>query len=325
MIVPEYWSEFSETRKVDGRRKTLRRFGWSDESEERAKENAEHRVSEAFALLADGVKVSARDRKVAYNGSDGVPIREEIIARHEDTIITRNGYGALCLNTPDILFADVDIDLRPSLTFWLEIFAVLFGLAIAISFGFGLPIQLFYVAIICVVLASLMSKPVHGVIQKLSTSPEEKISSKIETFIAKHSSWHVRLYETPAGFRILVMNKVFTAQDDIVDEFFTAVSADPIYVRMCKHQHCFRARISPKPWRIGIGENLKPNPGIWPIKAERMADRIRWVKHYNERAKEYASCRFLKNIGSGKIDPKAEEVRRIHDDYCNAISEFPIA
>jgi len=38
-----------------------------------------------------------------------VPIREEIVSRHGDTIITRNSYGARCLNTPNALFADITV------------------------------------------------------------------------------------------------------------------------------------------------------------------------------------------------------------------------
>ena len=49
-----------------------------------------------------------REARVAYNGSNGVPIREEVFAKHDDIIITRNLYGSLCLNTPNVLFADID-------------------------------------------------------------------------------------------------------------------------------------------------------------------------------------------------------------------------
>jgi hypothetical protein len=49
-----------------------------------------------------------REPKVPYNGAVGVPIREEILARYGAAVITRNSHGARCLNTPDILFADVD-------------------------------------------------------------------------------------------------------------------------------------------------------------------------------------------------------------------------
>ena len=38
----------------------------------------------------------------------------EIVSRHGETVITRNSYGALCLNTPNALFADVDYALTAS-------------------------------------------------------------------------------------------------------------------------------------------------------------------------------------------------------------------
>jgi hypothetical protein len=48
-------------------------------------------------------------REVRSNyGVEGVPIREQIVQRDGDVIITRNSYGALCLNSPDVLFADID-------------------------------------------------------------------------------------------------------------------------------------------------------------------------------------------------------------------------
>ncbi|MEQ1893799.1 MAG: hypothetical protein ABL998_14750, partial [Planctomycetota bacterium] len=34
--------------------------------------------------------------------AEGVPIREEIVSEHDAAVITRNGYGARCLNTPNV-------------------------------------------------------------------------------------------------------------------------------------------------------------------------------------------------------------------------------
>jgi len=109
MIVPEYWAEAEERVRVDGRQRTLKRFGWSDVSEQDARENARERVREAAARARAGESVRTADQKVAYNGADGLPIREQIIERHGDSVITRNSYGALCLNTPNVLFADIDV------------------------------------------------------------------------------------------------------------------------------------------------------------------------------------------------------------------------
>jgi hypothetical protein len=109
MIVPAYWAEGRVHEKRDGKQVTIRRFGWSDESQAAAQAHADDRAREAFAAFKASGTTARFEYKRAYNGADGVPIREEILERHGDTIITRNGYGARCLNTPNVLFADVDV------------------------------------------------------------------------------------------------------------------------------------------------------------------------------------------------------------------------
>ena len=84
---------------------------------------------------------------------------------------------------------------------------------------------------------------------------------------------------------------------------------------MCKNQNCFRARISPKPWRIGL-EALRS--GVWPVKEQSMHARNVWVDEYQTRAEEYASCKFVEQLGSPLTHPTAKHVQSIHDPYCNA-------
>ena len=112
MLVPEFWAEGRAHKPREGRngrQVTVRRWGWSDDSQEAAQQHADQRAQDALGrVLAGDGRVKRREPKVPYNGAEGVPIREEIVARHGDTIITRNSYGALCLNTPNVLFADVD-------------------------------------------------------------------------------------------------------------------------------------------------------------------------------------------------------------------------
>src|SRR5688572_18341267 len=61
-------------------------------------------------------------------------------------------------------------------------------------------------------------------------------------------------------------------------------SVDPVYRRMCRNQRCFRARVSPKPWRIGLTEHLRPRPGVWPVKPERLPQRNEWIRRYESQA-----------------------------------------
>jgi hypothetical protein len=49
------------------------------------------------------------------------------------------------------------------------------------------------------------------------------------------------------------------------------------------------------------------------------------VDQYTERAKGYASCRFVASLGTGMTDPKAEKVRDLHDRYCMSDREIPLA
>ncbi|NDF01697.1 MAG: hypothetical protein EB034_26050, partial [Verrucomicrobia bacterium] len=100
MNIPRFWAEARAQHRERGKQVTVRRFGWSATSESEAQANAQARADEALERLLAGEKLDRREPKVAYNGAEGVPIREEIIAEHGTDVITRNSYGALCLNTP---------------------------------------------------------------------------------------------------------------------------------------------------------------------------------------------------------------------------------
>lgn len=110
MIVPQFWAEARLQHRAQKKQVTVRRFGWSDLSQEAAQAHADVRVREAFDRILSGEKLPRREHKESYNGAEGLPIREQIVARHGETVITRNSYGALCLNTPNVLFADIDFD-----------------------------------------------------------------------------------------------------------------------------------------------------------------------------------------------------------------------
>jgi hypothetical protein len=120
MIVPKYWAEGRIQQNRGGRKVTVCRFGWSDISQADAQAKADSRAKEASSRLVAGEKILRREPKIPYNGAEGVPIREEIVSRSGDAIITRNSYGARCLNTPNVLFADIDFALEPSFRFQLN-------------------------------------------------------------------------------------------------------------------------------------------------------------------------------------------------------------
>ena len=99
MIVPQYWAEARVQHKTHAGRSP------SDASAGRTKARPRPNHTPTVAqpkprrVLA-GEKLFRVDLKRAYNGAQGLPIREEILSRHGETIIMRNSYGARCLNTP---------------------------------------------------------------------------------------------------------------------------------------------------------------------------------------------------------------------------------
>lgn len=324
MIVPEYWSEAKERIVINGKQRTLKRFGWSDVSEQDASENAKERVADAATRARAGEKVRSMDHKTAYNGAEGLPIREEIVSRHGDSVITRNSYGALCLNTPDTVFADVDVDeARAGWLYWLYLVPIA-ALGVNYSREFGTWWVLAVALLVGLFLAQVLAGLTARVIGTMRSDPFETARARIEKFATDNPNWLLRLYRTPKGYRVLVMHRTFDATEETAFEFLQKLDSDPLYVRMCRNQKCFRARVSPKPWRVGM-EHIRPRPGVWPIKPERMPARHEWVRQYDQKSNGFASCRFEATLGSGHADRKCEAVRSVHDKHCKADQELALA
>ncbi len=325
MLIPTFWAEAKARHRGQGRQVTVRRFGWSLDSEQDAARSAQQRADEALARILAGETLVRREPKVPYNGAEGVPIREQVLERHGDTVITRNAYGARCLNTPDVFFADIDFEEEPGPALLVPVVGVLvLGAAWAGKAygGWGLAAVAMLVAL---VLGWTVSKALLALRVRASGGPEQAARRRVEAFVAAHPGWRLRLYRTPAGLRTLAMHRRFDPGDPEVAEFFSAVKADKLYVRMCQRQRCFRARISPKPWRAGVETHIKPRPGVWPVNPERLAEREQWIALYEVLTGGYASCRYLADLGDGPVDAGVDAVRELHDAACRADKGLPLA
>jgi len=293
LIVPAFWAEAAARHRANGQQVTIRRFGWSDTSAEEAQAMANERADAALASHLAGSEVIRREPKRAYNGADGVPIREEILSRHGNAIITRNSYGAHCLNTPEVFFADID-------------FA---DLGDGGGVGGGL-------------------RGLFGLLTgrgRESGTPEERARGRIDRFLASHPRWRFRLYRTPAGMRVAATHATLDPRSREVAECFQALGADAVYVRMCQKQNCFRARLTAKPFRIGIGDHIRPRYPVWPVPPETLPGRLAWIGNYEQRAAGYAACRFLGEAGTALISGTAMELIELHDTLSSARRHLPLA
>lgn len=313
MIVPDHWAEARKQYRSADRQITVRRFGWSMLSADDALAMAERRAEESLARMVAGEPLRRREPKVPYNGADGVPIREEVLGRHGDEVITRNAYGARCLNSPHALFADVDFESAAGLSPLTGTMALLVSVSGLVGvwqeswrLGLGLLIASLF-------LSPLLARTIRRLSVAARGGAEAVTRQRLANFLSAHADWNVRVYRTPRGLRLLATHRPFEPREAEVEAFFRSVAVDPVYARMCLHQNCFRARLTAKPWRIGVTSHLRPRPGVWPVAPERLAMRNSWVAAYESRARQFASCRFVESMGSGVVHPRIRPVIELHD------------
>ncbi|MCQ4167410.1 hypothetical protein [Tahibacter harae] len=321
MIVPQYWAESRVQEHRGGRQFTVRRFGWSDLSQEDAQRNANARADEALRRVLAGEKLPRREPKVAYNGGAGVPIREEILARHGETVVTRNTYGAHCLNSPDVLFVDIDYA-RGAPMRWHAVTALLWLLLVIVAWRQLSGLALFMAVLAIGVAYALLTALADRWRRRHSITATEM---RVRRFAAQRPSWGLRLYRTPAGLRVLVTHAAFRPDAAETTACFDALGADARYAALCRNQQCFRARLTGKPWRMGIAGHLGPRPAIWPVPAEHLPQREQWTRHYDAVAAGYSACAFLYSLGSSNVAAAVAPTLELHDSACRAHEPLPLA
>jgi hypothetical protein len=138
---------------------------------------------------------------------------------------------------------------------------------------------------------------------------KERIVAKFHQRIAKHPELGTdfRIYETAKGIRIIGKNYV----DPVGKRFFSIMKpfcVDWIYQIMSIKQACYRARLTPKPFRI----HMKPIRIKSPLDCETEAY-LQWVKEYNYKSTSFSVVKLLETIGS---DFSRDPVIKRHDEKC---------
>jgi hypothetical protein len=270
------------------RKKNVTAWGWSDDSLAHAASQAAERLQRVLDLLSRG------DRKRAQRyGYPGRPLREEVLREFraaDGTLraaVTRNSYGCLVLNTTDLMFVDVDAPEAKESGF-------LAGL-----FGFR--------------------QPDH------TREPEaftNTLLARVNDWVGRWPGWGWRVYRTAAGIRLLATHETFAPDHAMCRAAFDTFEADPLYQKLCAAQKCFRARLTPKPWRCDVD---KP-PGRWPWANEKTEARFRkWAAEYAKSAERHATCHLMRHFGNTNIDPGLRELVEFHDQATRAESGLPLA
>ena len=328
MLIPRYWSEQSEHRTLPPRRSvTVHRFGWSSVSQEEADAHAVARVAEAWSAFEAGRTPSRRELRGAYAGADGAAIREEVLWEDAESgaVATRNAYGAVCLNVPDVLFADVDLtpDERAhqtATTAAIVVFIVCGGFFSGLMQALG---PLGWAAGLGA--AGVFATITAGVVRRVTGAApptQAAVLAALRAWCAARADWRVEVYQTPAGLRLLATHAPIDPRGEEARAFFDAVHTDPRYRHMCEHQACYRARLTPKPWRIGIPSRIGFR--AWPIRdPHALSTRHAWVRQYDTIRQGWSACAWIEAVGTGSACPAGERVLALHDRESGARAPDP--
>lgn len=214
------------------------------------------------------------------------PLRELVLREFRSNsgdlaaVITRNSYGCLVLNTARAMFVDVDLP-EPD------------------SAGGGFLKKLFG-----------KSQPAPA------NNAQDLALAKAEVWVQQHPEWGWRVYRTRAGLRLLATHALFNPESAPSETAFDALGADPLYRRLCKNQKCFRARLTPKPWRCGVWQHAPRWP--WPdAKAESRFQK--WEKKY------LAACGEFATLGNRQVHADVQSLVNVHDEATRAETKLKLA
>jgi hypothetical protein len=281
-----HWAKASaSTTGPDGRRLSFTCWRGSDRSVEDARAAAQSAAEDVAARAAHATVPS---RAYAYGDR---PLREEIVRSVDGdgeraAVVTRNSFGCLVLNTAGVLFVDVDLPQVSSggLGGWL---GRLFGRRT------GDP-----------------------------ESPQAAALAKLEDWLRRNPGYGFRVYRTHGGLRYLETSRLFDPGSNEVATMLGDLGCDPLYVRLCRSQQSFRARLTPKPWRCGVASPPSRFPHETP---ERAATFERWLAAYDACCERYAVCEALPSVGDDFVSSDVAPLVSLHDEATRASTGLPLA
>lgn len=288
MHIPRYWAK-GIYRTTDKRNRPVEFacWGWSDDSREDAQRKGRERAEANGRRYLGGEKLGEYDYDVH-------PFREEVLRDLGDgsekprAVVTRNRYGCHVLNVERIMFVDVDLP-EPGTV-------------------------------------ERLKHWVQRLFDKTTPSPgvryEQAALAKLETLTSASRAIGVRVYRTRADLRYLFATDFADPTSDTVHETMRLLGADPLFMRLCKRQECFRARLTPKPWRCGVHDHTPDYPRSDDAAERRFRE---WEARYSEASRPFAVCRFVGTFGSASVHCEIAPLVAMHDEMTGIGSELPLA
>ena len=134
----------------------------------------------------------------------------------------------------------------------------------------------------------------------------------LRAFQVEHPQFVFQVYETRAGLRFMVINREIRPDGAEVELLFKTLQVDRLYTRLCRTQRCFRARLTPKPWRIGLARPAARFPFSTELKQRSFNF---WLAQYAAQSRNACAARRLERIGEAALPDSVRRVVEIHDRY----------
>lgn len=139
---------------------------------------------------------------------------------------------------------------------------------------------------------------------------KERIVAKFEQNIEKNPDLGTdfRIYETQKGIRVIGKTYIDPSSQGY-SKLMRGLGVDWLYIALSKKQRCYRARLTPKPYRMKH-QTIKIKSPLDCAKP----DYEKWEKSYARESKSFSVVKLVKAIGS---DFSLEQAIQKHDNACN--------
>ena len=133
----------------------------------------------------------------------------------------------------------------------------------------------------------------------------------------KYQGYGFRIYETFQGARVIVLGMDFDARDRDTINVMSEFHCDELYMAICHKQGCFRARLTPKPYRMNMRR--------YKVQFPREGDDTEfqgWLADYEKESRNFNVCRLVEQVG---VNQYLSDAVRLHDEITGINFRQPLA
>jgi len=127
----------------------------------------------------------------------------------------------------------------------------------------------------------------------------------------------MRVYETHKGIRAIVTGRLFDPRAVSTTKLMRSLNADDLYSVLCRKQGCYRARLTPKPYRM----KLRAHRVMYPRDDTQESAFQAWLPGYHTASQSFDSCHLLCTLGVSASSPIID----YHDKRSGALDVLPLA